>query len=395
MNKLIRRVPRYVPPRARWAWIVFFLLLLVASPSGHAGTTADDRYALPARMRGINTQTLGGCPTPEMAQQFAKWGVNIVRINFEVDNPDGKVIPTATDPLAPYRGNIAILKTFLGECKKYNIRVILCADTVYGRSRDDFYKSGGDSSQVNNNLLDFWKAFATEFKDDPTIVAYDVLNEPNYSPDHPERAVADQWTKELFPSALREIRAINPNIWVVVMPWPWGLVDGFTGMPVYDDPHIIYSFHDYSPHTYTHQGVGQAYQATRGKYSYPGMLKEYDNSPQEYWNRAKYLASVQPAIDFQKKNHVRILVGEFGVIRWAPGRDKYLTDVLSVLEGQGWDWTFHTLGTWNGWNPTYGPDAKQAGEPPEPIDGGRHSERFMALLKDWAKNRTDKKVPVK
>lgn len=370
----------------------------VASAPKAQAPQKEDRYALPPKIRGINTQTDRGNLRPEMARLFAEWGVNVVRVNFETDATaygipyEKGVQPSQADPLAPYRSNIALLKEFSRACKQYNIKIIVAADNIHGRKLDYFYKMGGDdfSKGLKAHLLEFWKGFATEFKDDTTIVAYDVLNEPNYAGRDPSKGTADAWTKDIFPAALAEIRSVNPDIWVITMPWPWGLAWGFVNMPHYDDPRVIYSFHIYSPHQYTHQGV-RANADTRGKLTYPGMLKEYDTSPEVYWDANEYRKVVQPVIDFQKKYNARILIGEFGVVRWAPGREKYIADVIGIFDENGWDWLYHSFGEWSGWNPTFAPDEEPT-QVPSMVYGGYQSDIFRFLLEQWAKNGTLNKV---
>jgi hypothetical protein len=51
----------------------------------------------------------------------------------------------------------------------------------------------------------------------------------------------------------------------------------------------------------------------------------------------------------------RILVGEFGVLRWAPGAHQWLTDCIALFEEYGWDWCNHSPSGWNGYNATYTP----------------------------------------
>jgi len=63
------------------------------------------------------------------------------------------------------------------------------------------------------------------------------------------------------------------------------------------------------------------------------------------------------AREFQLEHGVRMFVGEFSAIRWAPGAAKWLEDAISVFEEYGWDWTYHSYAGWNGWNPTFPPDA--------------------------------------
>jgi hypothetical protein len=55
-------------------------------------------------------------------------------------------------------------------------------------------------------------------------------------------------------------------------------------------------------------------------------------------------------IDFQHRYNVPIYVGEFGCIRWAPHRLEYISEVLAVLQAQGWGWSYHAWGEWDGWD---------------------------------------------
>ena len=61
---------------------------------------------------------------------------------------------------------------------------------------------------------------------------------------------------------------------------------------------------------------------------------------------------MKPAIDFQKKTGCQLYVGEFSVIRWAPGGSgvNYLKDVLSLFETNRWSWTYHAFREWPGWS---------------------------------------------
>ena len=63
-------------------------------------------------------------------------------------------------------------------------------------------------------------------------------------------------------------------------------------------------------------------------------------------------------------------------------------DSISIFEKHGWDWCFHSVGGWNGWNPTFGPN--------DPIslatDGGKKTDRLKVLLKAWAANRKEPSI---
>ena len=97
---------------------------------------------------------------------------------------------------------------------------------------------------------------------------------------------------------------------------------------------------------------------------------------------------MQPIFDFQKLHPgVRILAGEFGVIRWAPNGAQWLKDVIDIFEEQKWDWTFHSMGEWNGWDPTYGSDDDVKRNRDSFVHGIKETDRFKVIAESWALNK--------
>ncbi len=109
----------------------------------------------------------------------------------------------------------------------------------------------------------------------------------------------------------------------------------------------------------------------------------FNSSPEIMWDRATLKENMQPAIDFARKYKVRMLVGEFSVIRWAKGgAAQWLEDSISLFEENGFDWVYHSYTSWNGWNPTFTAGAKSNNEP----DGGADTDRLKVLKKYFARN---------
>jgi len=144
------------------------------------------------------------------------------------------------------------------------------------------------------------------------------------------------------------------------------------------------------PHGYSHQGVRflqhRTAESSRGKWTYPGMAPRVEGAAtEEYWDKAAVEKTMASVVAFQAKHpDARIYVGEFGVIRWAKGGDQLLKDDLDIFERHGWDWTFHSVGEWNGWDPTYGPDEPVKNRPT--IAGGVETESFKTIQGGWALN---------
>ena len=152
-------------------------------------------------------------------------------------------------------------------------------------------------------------------------LSFDILNEAQH---HAWYAMA--------PPIIQAIRAVDPGRVIVYEPAmaasPWAFRD-LKPLP-FDG--IVYSPHMYDPHPFTHQGV-------------------YDNAPPPDFVPGAATAFLQPVVDFQKRYDVPVYVGEFGCIRWAARRADYLAEVVDVCNAQGWGWSYHAWGEWDGWDP--------------------------------------------
>lgn len=331
------------------------------------------------RLRGVNS-TLGQ-QTEENINQLADWGVNCLRLNYGYElygvpkEPGAKAPkPSKEDPLAIYQQTLAKLDDILKWCEARKIKVVIAPSGVPGRTLDVFWDKV-DGADQRNFIPELWKAFAIRYKGNPTIIAYDVFNEPSF-----KSGKEDGWRKDTLPKIVSAIREVNKTIPLIIEPGPWGGPGGYTNFEPVDDSYCLYSAHVYGPHDYTHQGVKEA-KATRGKYKYPGMIPFF-GKPAEFWDVKKLRDYIQPVIDFQKKYKVRVFIGEFGCIRWAPGAAQYLKDNISLYEELGWDWCFHSIGDWNGWNPTFDADEPVSNK----VLGGKQTDRLTVLQEGWKLN---------
>ncbi len=384
-------------------WLIGALGIAFSTALGWAAPTTAGPAAppvLPARMRGVAILAYGF--TPESARRMAADHINCVRLQIDARPLGHPVAPTAADPLLPYRQDLAFLHQTLPLCAKLGLHVIVTPGNLYGRKLDVFWKQADDARRFRAYLPQFWTAFAREFKNYPALVAYDVFNEPNYPP-----GGQGIWYDDMLPNAIAAIRKINPTIWLVVEPGPWAFPEGFQTMPLVHDPYVIYSFHWYYPHGYTHQYLRSQNlaQIPRDRV-YPGVLRMFYDNPihkPEYWNKQTMQRYLQPVVDFQRQHHVRILVGEFGVIRWAPGAAQWLADSMSLFEQHGWDWC--VIGyptpwaanspdgsrTWTGWNLSYpAADPRIIG----PYLSGKTSDRMQVLQQGWRANSAQMPVPL-
>jgi hypothetical protein len=157
-------------------------------------------------------------------------------------------------------------------------------------------------------------------------------------------------------------------------------LDRLLGMVAQADK-IVYAVHHYTPFDqYTHQPAG-------GRNSYPGKFDlDFDGHP-DIFNKV-WLNNLFSRVDsFAGKEKV-IAINEFGVMRWEPGADLYLHDIMDLFEQRGWN---HAL--W-AWYPASYPSGYLEGEFDFRLGsdpGNRKVQSTNTLIrtiqKNWAKNR--------
>jgi hypothetical protein len=323
----------------------------------------------------------------ETFQRLAGWNINVITVNFTYDerltdlsSPDG--LPEVPLEMEPYRGALDRLDQIIALAKKYHIFIVLTSGGAVGANDINVATGGtvGESEAVErdylSNVIDLNLYFGKKYANEPVILAYNFIAEP-HTP-----WIVENWQTEVVPSFIQAVRTVDKNTYLIFSPGLWGF-------PVFDqldapfaDPagKTLYGFHFYAPHNYTHQGTG----GTPRDQEYPGLLKMFDGSPLIEWNKQALYDYMKPACDFQKQHNVRIFVGEFSVIRWAPGRADWVADVCDLFEENSFDWTYHSYTGWNGWNPTFPAEAEGSYEP----DGGVETERLQILKMHWNKNRS-------
>jgi hypothetical protein len=214
-----------------------------------------------------------------------------------------------------------------------------------------------------------WRKIASRYRGDQRIWGYDLLNEPV---DNDVAEGCDDW-QSLASRASQAVRTIDPDRTLIIEPPDWGSASGFTGFQPIGFSNVVYSFHIYDPHEFTHQGVNGPSQPI----TYPGKING------ALWNKAAIERAIEPATIFAKRYRVQMYVGEFSVIRWAPGGDKYLSDLIEVMESHGWDWSYHAFREWDGWSVEHGSDPNDHAPTLQP------APRKEVLLKWMRQNKTE------
>ncbi len=211
-------------------------------------------------------------------------------------------------------------------------------------------------------------------------VALEPFNEPAHYPC--TTWGSNDW-QEIMASTVVAIRAVSEEITIVATGACGGNVDGVTDLdPRFEDPNILYSFHMYEPHLFTHQrgdregdfasglpwpasmGTPDAVRAMLGAHmeaagvspdeqarqlaAVSGYIDEYFA---EDWGEAQMQARVKQAVDWANVHGIptsRLFMGEFGAIlmtddgrsgAFDADRLRYLETLRKIAEGYGIPWS--------------------------------------------------------
>ena len=218
---------------------------------------------------------------------------------------------------------------------------------------DDFKQRLFSSPSLVKIFASFWQRLAAHLAQrDPEMLFLEVLNEPVVTD-------AQQWA---FVQAelLAAMRAGAPNHTLIATGHKWSSITELLELEPLADPNIIYNFHCYDPHTFTHQAAtwGAPYWPYLEYLPYPSspealapIVATIDddvardaaiNYGNERWNIDTLREWIGQAAAWAEQHQVRLTCNEFGVYRFKSkpeDRAAWLHDLRSVLEEFNIGWT--------------------------------------------------------
>lgn len=220
------------------------------------------------------------------------------------------------------------------------------------QASDDFKHQLATNDTFVEEFADFWRAFAQHYATtDPNKVFFEILNEP-------ELTDAYRWygVQAKLADAIREGA---PQHTIIATGAHWSDDDDLIFLEPIRDPNVIYNFHYYEPHIFTHQG---ATWSTNYWHFITGLT--YPSDPanaakvaatipdaqhrltiirygQDHWDATRIEADIQQVNDWARHWNVPVICNEFGAYRKNPNLDdraKWLTDVRTALEKYNIGW---------------------------------------------------------
>jgi aryl-phospho-beta-D-glucosidase BglC (GH1 family) len=203
-----------------------------------------------------------------------------------------------------------------------------------------------EGKKLEAAFIENWGALASALAEkDPGRVFLEILNEPVYDKH------ADRWY-EIQAKVAASIRAKAPSHTIIATGTQWGSLSGLLELKPLADANVVYSFHFYEPHTFTHQGATWGSDNWKHLKSVPypgtpeavaavldgikdpaarGEVKWYGD---QGWNADKITKRIGKAAAWGKTHGVAVWCGEFGAIFKAPAESRaaWLRDVRSACE---------------------------------------------------------------
>jgi len=241
---------------------------------------------------------------------------------------------------------------------------------------DDYKRQLRDGSENVDRLIILWRKLAAHYANrDPERVFFEVMNEPE---------VYDSYRWAGIQARLAAaIREEAPKHTIIAAGTNYSDIKDLLALEPLADGNVIYNFHFYEPHEFTHQGATWStpwwsythaipYPATAN--SMQELLKQVPDAPSRYqlenywldhWDAGHIRALIDEAAEWGRENHVPLICDEFGAFREHAdpvSRMNWIRDVRTALEADGIGWAM-----WD-YRGGFGVVHKQDGQPAQADD---------------------------
>jgi len=233
-------------------------------------------------------------------------------------------------------------------------------------------RSGDDAVERFTAL---WRKLATHYANrDPERVFFEILNEPEVSDPY-------RWAG-IQAHVAEAIRQVAPRHTLIATGANYSGMHDLLQLEPLADGNVIYTFHFYEPHEFTHQGAnwGVAWWSETQSIPYPvpnfasssdlqAFLHEVPDAAdrselEDYfldgWDARHIRLVIDEAADWARNHHVPLLCNEFGAYRpYADpvSRANWIRDTRTALEADGIGWAM-----WD-YRGGFGVVIKQDGQP--------------------------------
>jgi len=305
-------------------------------------------------------------------------GANVIRLSVHSDpeaknhsdflDDNGKLFPLDHNP------GLDDLDKAVKMAEKDHLKVIIDMHTMPGTTGAKIW----EEEKYWDYLTQIWVLISQKFKNNKTIVAFDLMNEPGIIGYIRNQNIVQKTSTEAMiylgkwtppddwkntprdynmhmTKIIREIRIVDSSRCAIVE--GFGILGNPINfnwmMPIQGFNNIVYSFHMYVPTGITMLGTAGSIKKGQDE-----NVKPFDPAIDE----SNIDDALAPVIAFQKKYNVPIYVGEFGITNKAIfGKDAngdsyngacWLTTIIKKMDKNKWGWTY-----WDFWTAVRKPES--------------------------------------
>jgi len=246
-------------------------------------------------------------------------GADVIRLPIRMHSMTLGAPEYTLDPLL-----LKFLDTAIDWAEKHQLYIII--------DNHSFDPVAATDENIDGILLKVWAQIAARYKNRTQYVVYEILNEPH--------GISDSRWGEIQGLAIDTIRKIDTTHAIIVGGTDYNSIGKLSSIPEYSDSNLIYTFHFYDPHIFTHQGAtwGEPSLAPLAGVPFPAEGRRIPQTPdslkgtwiegalRNYKNAAAFstlAASFDKTVAFSRERNVPIFCGEFGVYMiQSPAKDR-------------------------------------------------------------------------
>ena len=226
------------------------------------------------------------------------------------------------------------------------------AVTIDIHPSDEFKQQLRTSNDAVERFTMLWRRLAAHYANrNPNMIFFEILNEPEVNDPY-------RWAG-IQAHLAAAIRAVAPQNTIIATGPNYSDVQDLLTLQPLADGNVIYNFHFYSPHQFTHQGAswGQPWWSYTHGIPYPAtassmqaLLNEVPGAADRFqlesywlndWNAQHIRMLIDEAAAWARSNHVPLICNEFGAFRNYSdpvSRARWIHDTRAALEDDGIGW---------------------------------------------------------
>ncbi len=251
-------------------------------------------------------------------QLIKKLGFTNVRVPIDMANVYDKSQPDFLN-----KTNLPYLDRGIRKILSYELAIIIDLHSISQKEGGSNYSGPlGQDETFTDTFCRFWTSFAQHLSQfDPDWVILEPMNEPVLS------GKEENWPP-VQKKVIAAIRKGAPKHSILATGAQWSNLDTLLELEPLKDRNIIYNFHFYEPHIFTHQGASwssnwvkplrdipypsspEAVKDLIGKYADERISNNIKRYGEQRWNAEKIENRMNLASEWAKKHGVKIICDE-------------------------------------------------------------------------------------